>query len=151
RYRNVVGIFMNQILQGRPMTIFGDGTQTRAFTHIQDVAPLIAESIGNPRAWNQVFNVGADEPLALNDLAVEVASAMDVEPDVTHLPARSEVVHAHASHAKVGAVFGERSRTSLQEGLCEMAAWVRRHGARETPPFGAIEIAKHLPAAWRDA
>ncbi|HXG53891.1 MAG TPA: NAD-dependent epimerase/dehydratase family protein, partial [Vicinamibacterales bacterium] len=46
RYRNVVGIFMNQILQGRPMTIFGDGTQTRAFTHIQDVAPLIAESIG---------------------------------------------------------------------------------------------------------
>ena len=45
RYRNVVGIFMNQILQGRPMTIFGDGTQTRAFSYIDDVAPVIAEAI----------------------------------------------------------------------------------------------------------
>ena len=45
RYRNVVGIFMNQILQGRPMTIFGDGTQTRAFSYIDDVAPVMAEAI----------------------------------------------------------------------------------------------------------
>ncbi|HXG53736.1 MAG TPA: NAD-dependent epimerase/dehydratase family protein, partial [Vicinamibacterales bacterium] len=150
RYRNVVGIFMNQILQGRPMTIFGDGTQTRAFTHIQDVAPLIAESIGNPRAWNQVFNVGADEPLALTDLAVAVAQAMGTEPQVTHLPARAEVQHAHSSHAKVLAIFGERTHVSLPEGLREMAVWVRRHGARETPAFGAIEITKHLPSAWRD-
>ena len=48
RYRNVVGIFMNQILQGRPMTIFGDGTQTRAFSYIDDVAPVIAR--GDRRA-----------------------------------------------------------------------------------------------------
>src|SRR5918993_1985634 len=57
KYRNVVGIFMNQILQGRPMTVFGDGTQTRAFSHINDVAPIIAASIDVPAAWNQVFNV----------------------------------------------------------------------------------------------
>ena len=41
RYRNVIGIFMNQIMQGRPMTIFGDGKQTRAFSYIDDVAPVI--------------------------------------------------------------------------------------------------------------
>ncbi len=46
KYRNVVGIFMNQILQGKPMTVFGDGTQTRAFSYIGDVAPVIAESAG---------------------------------------------------------------------------------------------------------
>ncbi len=62
RYRNVVGIFMNQILQARPMTIFGDGTQTRAFSYIDDVAPVIAAAIDTPDAWNQVFNVGADRP-----------------------------------------------------------------------------------------
>src|SRR5580700_9736327 len=45
RYRNVIGIFMNQIMQGQPMTIFGDGLQTRAFTHIDDVAPLIARCV----------------------------------------------------------------------------------------------------------
>ena len=50
RYRNVVGIFMNQILQGRPMTIFGDGSQTRAFSYIDDVAPIVAEAMDVPAA-----------------------------------------------------------------------------------------------------
>ncbi len=149
RYRNVVGIFMNQILQGKPLTVFGDGTQTRAFSHIDDVAPVIAESIERPQAWNQVFNVGADDPYALNDLAREVARAMGVEPKIEHLPARQEVVHAHSSHAKLRAVFGERRHTALADGLREMAAWVRSHGARETPHFGAIEIEKNLPEVWR--
>src|SRR6185437_14561446 len=66
RYRNVVGIFMNQILRGEPMTIFGDGAQVRAFTHVQDVAPLIADSVGLCAARNQVFNVGADVPYTVN-------------------------------------------------------------------------------------
>ena len=69
RYRNVIGIFMNQILQGQPMTIFGDGTQTRAFSYVGDVAPIMAEAIERPAAWNNVFNVGADQPFTLNDLA----------------------------------------------------------------------------------
>src|SRR6266850_3104802 len=55
RYRNVVGIFMNRILQGQPMTIFGDGTQTRAFSYIDDVAPMMAEAIETPAAWNETF------------------------------------------------------------------------------------------------
>ena len=74
RYRNVVGIFMNQILQDQPMTIFGDGTQTRAFSYIDDVAPVMAAAIDEPGAWNQVFNVGADEPWPLNELAERVAA-----------------------------------------------------------------------------
>jgi UDP-glucose 4-epimerase len=77
RYRNVVGIFMNQILQSRPMTIFGDGTQTRAFSYVDDVAPLMAESVDTPEAWNQVFNVGADEPCSLNQLVSLVAASME--------------------------------------------------------------------------
>jgi UDP-glucose 4-epimerase len=150
RYRNVVGIFMNQILQGHPMTIFGDGTQTRAFSHINDVAPVIAESIHRPEAWNQVFNVGADHPYRLNDLAREVALAMGADPTVTHLPARAEVAHAYSSHARLRDLFGEGPQTSLRDGLREMAAWVRRHGSRETPRFEAIEVEKNLPAMWRD-
>jgi UDP-glucose 4-epimerase len=69
RYRNVIGIFMNQLMAGQPMSVFGDGTQTRAFSYIADVAPLIARSIETQAAWNQVFNVGADVPYSVNDLA----------------------------------------------------------------------------------
>ena len=53
---------MNQILQGQPMTAFGDGTQTRAFSYFGAIAPLIAESNEVPAARNLVSNVGADQP-----------------------------------------------------------------------------------------
>jgi UDP-glucose 4-epimerase len=148
RYRNVVGIFMNQILQGQPMTIFGDGTQTRAFTYVDDVAPVIAAAIDEPRAWNDVFNVGADEPCTLNELAERVAAAMGVEPRIRYLPARHEVQHAHSNHDKLRRVFGARRSTPLADGLREMAAWVRQQGARSSPAFGAIEVRKKLPAVW---
>jgi UDP-glucose 4-epimerase len=149
RYRNVVGIFMNQILQGQPMTIFGDGTQTRAFSYIDDVAPLIADAIDTPAAWNQTFNVGADQPYSLLALATAVASAIGVPPAIQHLDARHEVQHAHSSHEKARAVFGARPSTSLAEGLARMAAWVRTHGTRTSVPFEGIEITKNLPAAWQ--
>src|SRR5687768_6475667 len=78
RYRNVVGIFMNQILRGEPLTIFGDGTQTRAFTHVADVAPVIADAIGRPEAYDQTFNIGADHPFTINALGEAVSRAMGV-------------------------------------------------------------------------
>jgi UDP-glucose 4-epimerase len=148
RYRNVVGIFMNQILQSQPMTIFGDGRQTRAFSYVSDVAPIMAEAIERPEAWNQVFNVGADEPYTLQELAHQVARAMNVPPDVVHLTPRHEVFHIHASHDKVRQVFGDRPTTPLDEGLRLMAEWVRQHGARTTRPFADIEIRKCLPPSW---
>jgi UDP-glucose 4-epimerase len=148
KYRNVVGIFMNQILQDQPMTIFGDGNQTRAFSYIGDVAPIIAESIEVPDAHNQVFNIGADQPYTVNELALSVSRAMGVEPSLVHLPARNEVVHAYSSHDKVRCVFGERKLRSLEEGLCRMAQWVKKHGSRTSQEFKDIEVTKNFPQAW---
>ena len=150
RYRNVVGIFMNQILQSRPLTIFGDGTQTRAFSYIDDVAPLMAESIDVPAARNQVFNVGTDDPCSLNELATLVAAAMDERPEVVHLAARHEVQHIHADHGQMRRVFGSRPLIPLREGLARTAAWVREHGARASSRFDGIEITRNLPEGWRD-
>jgi UDP-glucose 4-epimerase len=150
KYRNVVGIFMNQILQGLPMTIFGDGSQTRAFSHITDVAPIIAESIHNKEAYNQVFNIGADQPYSVNELAIAVAKAMGVEPQIVYKPARNEVAHAYSSHEKVKRIFGVKELTSLQDGLKGMAGWVKDHGARKSQEFDNIEITKNFPAAWLD-
>ncbi len=94
------------------MTIFGDGMQTRAFTCIDDVVPVMAEAIDTPAAWNQVFNVGAETPCTLNELARRVAAAMGVPPQVVRLPPRHEVRHVHASHAHLARVFGERPQAS---------------------------------------
>ena len=148
KYRNVVGIFMNQILQGKPMTIFGDGSQMRAFSYIGDIAPIMVDALEIPEASNQVFNIGADRPYTVNELANSVARAMGVLPEVVHLPARNEVQNAYSSHQKVRDYFGERQLISLDEGLCRMAEWVRQHGARASQKFKDVEVTKNFPIAW---
>ncbi len=148
KYRNVVGIFMNQILQGKPMTLFGDGSQTRAFSYIGDITPIMAEAIDQPAAYNQIFNIGADKPYSINELAHAVARAMAVEPEIAYVPARNEVVNAYSSHEKVQRIFGERRLHSLDEGLSCMAQWVKAHGARRSQKFEGIEVTKNFPKAW---
>lgn len=151
RYRNVVGIFMNQLLQGQPMTIFGDGEQQRAFTHINDVAPLIAAAGELPGARNEIFNVGADTPYTVNYLAKVIAEAMGFECKVKHLDPRNEVKIAFSDHSKSEHVFGKKEKTTLEQGIYGMAAWVRAHGARESGVFKNIEIMKNLPPSWAKA
>src|ERR1700730_654008 len=148
RYRNVVGIFMNQLLRGEPMSIFGDGTQMRAFTHINDVAPIIAASADCSSARNQIFNIGADEPYTVNELAKIVAATMGRPCRTTYLDARKEVKVAFSDHRKVEAVFGKQQKTSIEVGIRLMAEWVQKHGARESGFFEEIEVAKNMPMAW---
>jgi UDP-glucose 4-epimerase len=148
RYRNVVGIFMNQILRGEPMSIFGDGTQVRAFTHINDVAPVIARSVDVPAARNQIFNVGADVPYMVNDLALIIAGAMGASCEVIHLDPRNEVKVAFSDHTKAQRVFGNVQQTSLRDGIRAMADWVKVHGSRESSIFENIEVMNNLPASW---
>jgi UDP-glucose 4-epimerase len=139
---------MNQILQGKPLTIFGDGEQTRAFSYIDDVAPTIARSVLVPHAYGQVFNVGGDQPYTVNELVRVTADAFGVTPEVTYLPARNEVKHAFSAHTKSHQFFGPGPCVPLADGVGRMAAWVKRVGSRKTTDFAAIEIARGLPAGW---
>lgn len=148
RYRNVVGIYMNQLLRDEPMTIFGDGTQIRAFTYINDVAPLIASSIDYPAARNEIFNIGADTSCTVDHLARVIAAVMGKECRVVHLQARKEVKVAFSDHRKAAAVFGKQKETSLETGVHAMAKWVEKHGAREASVFEKIEVTKNMPPSW---
>lgn len=149
RYRNVVGIFMNQLMRGEPMTIFGDGTQTRAFTYISDVSNVIARSINIPEAYNQVFNVGGDKVYTVKELAYAVANAMGCEPRIRYVEPRNEVKHAFSDHTKVKKVFGINSYVSLEDGLKRMADWAKSVGPRKGKPFKDIEIRKNIPPIWQ--
>ncbi|MCW3465419.1 NAD-dependent epimerase/dehydratase family protein [Chitinophaga nivalis] len=148
KYRNVIGIFMNQIMQGQSLTIFGDGEQTRAFSYIDDVAIPIAKSVVTPAAYNQVFNIGADKPYTVNELAKVVGACFNVTPQINYLQARNEVMHAYSDHTKAHAVFGEGSGITLDEGIRKMAAWAKEVGARKSKEFDNIEIYEKLPQGW---
>ncbi len=150
KYRNVVGIFMNQILQGKELSIFGDGTQKRAFSYIGDVAPYIARSVDIKEAYGEVFNIGADKEFEVNELAKVVMETMGKEAKINYLPARNEVLNAYSDHSKAKNTFGISKDTSLEEGIKKMAAWVKKYGARETPKFENIEVYDNLPGIWLD-
>lgn len=148
-YRNVIGIFMNQILQDKPLTIFGDGKQTRAFTYVDDVAPTIAKSVDLSECYNQVFNLGSDLPYSVNFLAGAVMEAMKKRVPINYLPFRKEVLDAFSNHDKVQSVFGRIPGTPLNDGLKRMAEWVHQVGSRQGKPFENIEVERELPESWR--
>jgi UDP-glucose 4-epimerase len=149
KYRNVVGIFMNQILQGLPMTIFGDGKQTRAFSYIDDVAPVIAKSVETEKAYNQTFNIGADTPYSVLELADEIAKALKKEKKINFLPARLEVVDAFSDHSKVKKYFDIPKPASLEAGIKKMSDWVLSIGTREPVTFKNIEVNLNMPTSWK--
>jgi UDP-glucose 4-epimerase len=141
---------MNQVMQGVPMTVFGDGEQTRAFSHIDDVAPYIAQSVHVSEARNRVFNIGAEQPYTINELASVVAEAFGVERNARHLDARQEVVHAFSDHSNLRRVFEITDPVPLRRGVQEMAEWAKKMGPREGESFSGIEVEKNLPKAWKE-
>ncbi len=148
KYRNVVTIFINQLMQNKPMTIFGDGEQTRSFSYVKDVAEIIAKSVEVPEAYNKSFNIGADDVISVNALAKIIAKKLGVTPNIVHLKERQEVKHAYADHLKIKQILGYKTATPLDVGIERTVAWTRNTGIRKTKEFSNIEIRKNLPEGW---
>jgi UDP-glucose 4-epimerase len=149
KYRNVVGIFMNQLMQDKSLSIFGDGNQTRAFSYIGDIAPIMASCVNNKSAYNQIYNIGADQEYTVKELAETICEVMEKQGRMEFHEARNEVMHAYSDHHKVKSVFGDRGQTALKQGIEKMAAWAHQHGAKESQQFSKIEIEDKLPTFWK--
>jgi len=150
RYRNVVGIFMNQLMQGKPITIFGDGNQTRAFSYIGDVAPYIARSVDIPMAYNEIINIGGDSDYSVNELAKEVMVVMGINQPIRYLEARNEVQNAYSDHTKAIKIFNTNQNqfTPLSKGLEKMSEWAKQTGIKKSKKFTDIEIIEKIPKIW---
>lgn len=149
RYRNVVGIFMNQLMAGQALSVFGDGLQTRAFSYVGDIIPPMVRCVDLPAARNEVFNVGGDTPYTVKHLAETLIRLCGKSSPLRYLPARKEVVHAYSDHSKTARVFGAHEPTPLEDGLKRMWDWAVGLGVQEPTRFSAIEVDTNLPESWR--
>jgi len=149
-YRNVIGIFMNRIMQGKPPMIYGDGEQTRAFSYIGDVISPIAKAPFIEGAQGQIINVGAAKPYTLNQLAEEVLKAMGSNLKPIYCSERYEVKHAHSTTEKSEKILGYKDETPLTTGLTEMATWAKTCGPMNPIVWGEYELTQNLPNFWRD-
>lgn len=148
KYRNVVTIFINQMMKNEPVTVFGDGEQTRGFSHVKDVANTIAGSIKVPAAYNKSFNIGADESLTVNKLAKIIAEKLGVNPKIIHLKEREEVKHAIADHTRVKEILNYKTTIPFDQGIAGTIEWAKNRGPRKPKEFTNIEIRKNLPEGW---
>jgi UDP-glucose 4-epimerase len=149
-YRNVLGIFMNRIMQGKAPLIYGDGQQTRAFSYIGDVAPCIAESAFIEKAKNQIINLGAAKPYTIKQLASEVKKAMSSDLNPEHVAPRHEVKHAHCTTKKSEELLNFVDKTSLEDGIRRMAEWAKSTGPMEPIVWDGYELTEKLPSFWKN-
>lgn len=117
-YGFVVSIFMNQALAGKPLTIYGDGCQTRDFVHVADNVRMTLAAGENQRAWGEVINVGSGQEISVTDLAVLVRDAVGGGASLKFLPARArEVARRCASTEKMSELVGVKCEVPLAEGI----------------------------------
>jgi len=119
KYRNVLGIWMFQHMDGEPMTIFGDGNQTRAFSYIDDSLEPLWKSAILPEASKQIINLGGIEEYSINH-ANEILREVIGSGIVIHKEARHEVKHSIPTYQKSVDILGFEHKTSLKEGLTNM-------------------------------
>jgi len=151
KYRNVVGIFLNQLQAGKDLTVFGNGKQTRKFSYISDVSFPIALSGIASHVRNEIFNVGGDIATTVNELAKVTSVAWGgTDAKVIHLDSRNEVAHAESDHKKLTCFFPGLSKpVGLREGMAMMVQWAKETGKYFKPvEFEAVELKKNLPPSW---
>jgi len=151
RYRNVVGIFMNQLLNNQPMTVFGDGNQIRAFSYIDDIVPILCRAINDDRLSGEIFNIGGEQPITINKLAYLIANIMKKDLIKIHLPPRIEVKEAFCQHKKIQKKIGIYPMISLEEGLEKMTTWaIENYFKRKPRKIFEFEQIKKIPQKWLD-
>jgi len=149
-FRNVVAIMANRCLQGRPPLVYGDGAQTRCFTHVDDaIAPMVA--MADAPVDGEVFNVGPDEEVvSLGELARMVMRAAGLRGEPRFVSARpAEVAHADCSADKARRLLGYRTTKTLRETVDELVGWIQARGPRPFIYNEPIEIVDdRVPRAW---
>ena len=85
-YGMVVPTFVKQALKGEPITVYGDGEQTRCFAHVSDVISALVGLMASQKAEGQLFNVGYEREVSINDLAKKVKELANSSSEITHIP-----------------------------------------------------------------
>lgn len=125
----VVSIFVSRLLEGRPLTIFGDGTQTRDYVYVKDVARanLLAGSVAVSRGDRldvPAFNIGTGRETSVNDLAAHVGRALGREPAIEYAAARpGELYRSCLDISKAARELGWTPQASFDEGMKALAGW----------------------------
>lgn len=148
KYRNVLGIWMYQYLNNQPMAIYGDGTQTRAFSYIDDNLEPFWNAAVLPQASKEIINVGGIEEISINeacDTLIEVIGGGHKQ----YLEQRHEVKHSIPTYQKSIDILGYEYKTTLKDGLTKMWEWAQQQPMKDRFVWPSYELDKGIYSYWK--
>ena len=149
KYRNVLGIWMFQHLNDEPMTIFGDGKQTRAFSYIDDSLEPLWNAAIRPEASREMINLGGIKEYSINE-ANAILRDVIRNGNVEYYEARHEVKHSIPTYQKSIDILGFEHKTDLYEGLEQMWDWAKKQPMRERFVWPTYELEKGIYSFWKN-
>lgn len=148
-YRNVLGIWINRIMRGKSPYIYGDGKQTRAFSYIEDVIPVVTNAGFYKKSDSEIINVGSDEVVTINEACKIVLELIGSKLKPLHAAERPcEVKHAYCTVEKSKRLLDYSTKHTLKEGLRKMIAWAKEIGPQKPTYTLPLEITKRAPKVW---
>jgi len=145
-YGSVIANFIRQALTGAPMTVHGDGTQTRCFTFVQDTVRGTMLAAERPEALGEAFNIGNQEELTITELAHLVRELCNSQSEIVYMPYRDyygqsyeDTQRRRPDIAKARDLLGFEANVTLRDGLERTIAWCRENYALKRP-VGAASV-----------
>jgi UDP-glucose 4-epimerase len=148
KYRNVLGIWMYQHLNGEPMTIFGDGEQTRAFSYIDDIVEPLWNAAIRPEVSKEIINLGGVEEWSINN-ANEVLRKVIGSGEVVYKEGRHEVKNSIPTWQKSIDILGFEHKTKFEDGLKDMWEWVQTQPKRDRFVWPSYELDNGIYSFWK--
>jgi UDP-glucose 4-epimerase len=149
KYRNVLGIWMYQHINQQAFSIFGDGSQKRAFSYLEDCLEPLWNATVLPAASKQIINIGSDTEISVLTAAQTLKEVIGADAQIQFLEQRHEVQNAYSTHEKAIAILGYKDSTSLKEGLTAMWEWAKKQPKRKRMEWDAYEIDNGMYESWK--
>ncbi|MGX1187554.1 nucleoside-diphosphate-sugar epimerase [Pseudomonas sp. F-14 TE3623] len=120
-YSGVISIFAERAQKGLPISVFGDGEQTRDIFFVSDLVKLLVQRLEFPTVEEGAFNVGLNKSTSLNQILVALSEVLGGLPEVTYQPARSgNIRHSQANNKRLLGSFKMSEPTPLDVGLAQL-------------------------------
>lgn len=149
KYRNVIGIFIRKSLAGEPISVYGDGSQTRAFSDIKFYMEPFEKLMRT--GDGEIFNLGADREFSLGNIASlvqKVGAEYGLDVKIENWEARMEVKDAYCNHDKAKEILGFEDGTDIETTIREMFDWASKQPSRDIKKM-EYEVEKNIYGFWK--
>ena len=149
KYRNVLGIWMYQILNGQRPTIFGDGEQVRAFSYVDDSLEPFWKASQRESCIDQIINLGGIKETSINETCEIMLEVTQTKLKPLYLEQRHEAKHAWSTWEKSVDLLDFSHSIDLKEGLSRMWSWAKKQPKRKRFVWPTYELDKGIYEFWK--